>query len=140
MENKPTPKQPGSAAIEKALDALVEVLNEQPKPDNWMEKANQRKADLSSALRKQEEVNERERAINSIKRVLADPDLEKAKAQFPSALLAETANMPNLIMLKATDLISKVKYGPHPSLAMKVLAGILVTDKTQRLVWDHEEE
>ena len=51
MENKTTPKQLKDAAIEKALDALVEVLNERPKPDNWMEKANQRKADLSSALR-----------------------------------------------------------------------------------------
>lgn len=139
MENEPTPEQLKDAAIEKALDALVEVLNERPKDDNWMKKANQRKADLSSALRNyyggsmppslhkaswlaierkvmrrlplgeaanvlpiwskirndyllnlarkppfilaRPIVNERERVINCIKRVLADPDWEKAKAQ-----------------------------------------------------------
>ena len=122
MEIIPTPKQPGSAAIEEDLDALVEVLNERPKPDNWMEKANQRKADLSSVLTKEEE-NERERVINCIKRVLADPDWEKA-TEYPSALLAETANMP--IILKATDLISSAHLPGMPARFEKE--------------WDHEEE
>ena len=125
MANKPTPEQLKDAAIEEALDALVEVLNERPMDDNWMEKANQRKADLSFALRKEEE-NERERVINCIKRVHDDPDWEK-ETQYPSALLVETAKKLglNLISLKATDLISSAHLPGMPA---------------KKVAWDHEEE
>jgi hypothetical protein len=42
MENEPTPEQLKDAAIEKALDALVEVLNERPKDDNWKKRTSVR--------------------------------------------------------------------------------------------------
>jgi hypothetical protein len=157
MENKPTPKQLKDAAIEKALDALVEVLNERPKPDNWMERANQRKADLSSALRnyygasmppalhkaswlaierkvmRRLPLGEAANVLPEWSKIRNEMTMELARQLYAanarssdSALLAETANMPNLIILNANDLISSVHLPGRPARFKKE--------------WDQEEE